>query len=89
METTAKLPPIEDFHSKLYGEDFNQTDYDHAQKVWEAFECKNLGEYSDIYFKVDVLLHADIFQRRRAKDGTDGKRHIKYFDDNNLYGWAM
>ena len=37
----------------------SQTDYDFAQKVYEKFNCKNFGEYHDIYLYTDVLLLAD------------------------------
>src|SRR6266496_5872194 len=42
----TKLPPIDKFHGTL-SEKCSQEDYEHAQKVWKAFNCKNLGEYSD------------------------------------------
>ena len=40
-------------------EPISQTDYDFAQKVYEKFNCKNFGEYHDIYLYTDVLLLAD------------------------------
>lgn len=36
--------------------------YEHAQDVWKEFNVKTLGEYSDIYLKIDVLILCDIFE---------------------------
>ncbi|XP_050530602.1 uncharacterized protein LOC126899602 isoform X2 [Daktulosphaira vitifoliae] len=40
-------------------------DYKHAQKVWDHFECTTLGQYSDWYLKLDVLLLCDVLESFR------------------------
>ena len=46
------LPPKEAFYSNLNLEDISDEDYTHAQKVWDVFEIKKLGEYTIYMFKV-------------------------------------
>ena len=63
MET--QLPPKQAFHSALDMRDISQYNYEHAQKVWRAFNLKNLGEYHDLYLKTDVILLANMFEAFR------------------------
>ena len=39
-------------------------DYTHAQKIWDVFGIKNLGEYHDLYVQSDTLL-SDISENFR------------------------
>ena len=57
----------ESFYSELNKEDITYKDYAHAQKMWEVFEIKNLGEYHDLYVKIDAFLLANVFEKFRDK----------------------
>ena len=59
------LPSIKDFYNRLNNESISQEDYDHAQNVWNHFDCKTMRDYHDLYLKSDVLLLADVFENFR------------------------
>ena len=61
---TALLPK-KDFYSNLNLEDISHEDYKHAQKVWDVFEIKNLGEYHDLYVQNDTLLLSYVYENFR------------------------
>ena len=61
------LPDKESFYSNLHLENITDEDYKHAQKVWEVFKIKNLGEYHDLYVQNDTLLLTDVFENFRDK----------------------
>ncbi|RLU21807.1 hypothetical protein DMN91_006183 [Ooceraea biroi] len=61
----TRLPPCESFHSSLTGDTVSGDDYAHATTVWNRFAIENLGQYSDMYLKTDVLLLADVFENFR------------------------
>lgn len=61
----TELPPRSNFFNKLTSEHISEQEYEHAQKVWETFKINNLGEYTDLYLKCDVLLLADVFEKFR------------------------
>ena len=43
--TETQLPPKRAFYSNLNMSNVSDDDYQHVQKVWSAFDIKNLGEY--------------------------------------------
>ncbi|KAL9953136.1 hypothetical protein ACROYT_G040499 [Oculina patagonica] len=61
----TSLPEKEKFYSKLNDDHITDEEYDHAKRVWEAFGCKTLGDYHDLYVQTDVALLADVFENFR------------------------
>jgi hypothetical protein len=61
----TQLPPKEAFYSQLNGAGISDEAYEHAQKVWEAFNCKTIRDYHNLYNMADVLQLADIFESFR------------------------
>ena len=86
-ETT--LPEKEEFYSNLNMEDITDADYMHAKRVCKDFEIKNLGEYHDLYLKSDTLFLANVSENFRKMCLKIYLLDPKYWDVNNLYGWAM
>lgn len=59
------LPNKEAFYSKLTGSNTTKDEYKHAQRVRKQFQRSTLGDYSDLYLKIDVLLLCDCFEAFR------------------------
>ena len=59
------LPLKDEFFSKLNDSGISDEDYSHTKNIWEKFNCKNIGEYCDLYCRIDVLFLADVFENFR------------------------
>ena len=55
----TSLPRKELFYSKLTQSHISDQDYEHAQKVWDAFECQSLMDYTKLYVAADVYQLAE------------------------------
>ena len=58
-----KLPDKCRFFSFLKGECISEKDYLKANNIWNVFNINTMGDYPDLYLKIEVLLLADVFQK--------------------------
>ena len=58
META--LPPKSAFYDRLSEQEISDTDYEHAQEVWNAMGMRTLQDFLETYVLSDVLLLADV-----------------------------
>ena len=74
----TSLPSIDNFYSTLRDESISIEDYEHGKKVFERFQCKNLGDYTDLYNMTDTLLLSDVLEGLR-------KHHYETFKLDPVY----
>ena len=60
-----QLPSKDMFYSLLTDEGITDDSETHAQRVWNTFKMKTMGEYHDLYLKSDILVLADVFENFR------------------------
>ena len=62
----TQLSPIDAFYSNLNMSSIREEDYQRAQKVWEEFGIRNIGDYHDLYLRTDMVLLANVFEAFRG-----------------------
>ena len=60
-----QLPPKEPFYSNLTESHIEDDEYERAQRIWEYFGIRHLGQYHDLYLRTDVFLLTDVFDNFR------------------------
>lgn len=83
-----ELPPRECFYNKLNDTDVTDEDYKRAKTVWDVFDIKDVGSYSDLYLKTDVLLLADVFENFRFMCLQQFQLDAAYYRTVAAYSWA-
>ncbi|MEO1764425.1 MAG: DNA polymerase, partial [Cyanobacteria bacterium J06629_18] len=87
-----KLPPKEFWKNTLEGGEISITDSDlqHANLVFQEYDCKTLGDYHDLYLHTDVLILASIFEEfRKVCHATYGLDCAHFYTASNLSGEAF
>ena len=58
-----KLPDRCQIFSSLKDKCFSEKDYSYAVNAWNTFKMNTMGDYHDLYLKINILLLADVFER--------------------------
>jgi hypothetical protein len=82
----TSLPPIEAFFSSLRNRSITIEQYQHAQNVWNSFNCKTFLDYHKLYLYIDVLGLADVFETFRKTFINDFKLDPINFISLPAYG---
>ena len=87
-----KLPPREQWKDSLHNGEVMITEdqWQHAEKVYEQFQCENLGDYHNLYLLTDTLLLACVVEEFRSLCyKTYGLDSAHYFTCSHLSGDAF
>lgn len=67
LKETTELPPLKAFFSKLTNKNISLDQYNHAQRMFNLFQCKSMLDYTLAYCELDVFLLAEVFFAFRAE----------------------
>ena len=81
------LPPREACFNKLGNVEGFQTDYSHAQHVWDNFYCLSLKEYMALYLLSDICLLANVFKAFRNQSLDEYQLDPAYFVSAPQLAW--
>ena len=59
------LPSIKRFYSNLNMSEVSNADYEHTCSVLRAFGIRNMGEYHDLYLRINVILLSNVLKSFR------------------------
>ncbi|XP_069177817.1 uncharacterized protein [Procambarus clarkii] len=82
-----QLPPLEAFNSHLNDSQLSSEDYDHAQRVYELGDCKCLGDYLQLYLKVNTGLLCDVFTSWRKTLIDLYQLDVAYYESLSSFAW--
>nr|XP_045584359.1 uncharacterized protein LOC123746694 [Procambarus clarkii] len=82
-----QLPPLEAFNSHLNDSQLSSEDYDHAQRVYELGGCKCLGDYLQLYLKVNTGLLCDVFTSWRKTLIDLYQLDVAYYESLSSFAW--
>lgn len=60
LQKTHKIPEQKYFFSTLTNSHVSNEDYEHSQKVFQKFGCKDLVDYTELYCSMDVGILAEV-----------------------------
>ena len=65
LKAAKSLPPASDWYNSLTEEDITPEQYQHAQRVWDFFDCATMEDYMRVYLICDVFVLCEVFETFR------------------------
>ena len=84
----TEFPPIECFYSSIKQEGISQKQYDHARHIYTRLKFRNLGEWTDVYLKTDVLLLCSVFENFRDVTQREFQLDPAHFNSAPGLSWS-
>ena len=76
LQAAKSLPPESDWYNSLTEEHITPEAYQHAQRVWDFFDCATMEDYMRVYLICDVFVLCEVFETFR--DETFRLRYSSY-----------